>query len=318
MNINSIVDPEYKSKLFKKKNNLISKDGKIYKIINNIPRFVKVDNYAKNFGLQWRKFYKIQLDSYTKTNISEARVLKIFKNDLKKLKKKNILEAGSGAGRFTEIFLKYGGKVDSFDYSQSVEANFKNNKSNNLTIVQADIRRVPFKNNFYDYIFCLGVLQHTPSTEESINSLWKNLKPGGKFFFDHYIFKWRTFLPPPIGQVLNIYRFFILLLPHDWRYRIVKHLVNFWFPIHWKFKNDKIIQKILRRLSPVIFHYGIYKLKTKEMYYKWSLLDTHDSTTDYFKNKITKEKILEILRKLRAKKIKISYGGNGIEVSCKK
>lgn len=318
MKLNTIIDPDSKLKLYKKKINLISKEGRIYRIIKNIPRFVKKDNYAKDFGFQWKKFSKTQLDSHTGLSISEKRVQKIFKHNLKKLKKKKILEAGSGSGRFTEIFLKYKGLVDSFDYSNAVEANYKNNKNKNLTLVQADIRNIPFKNNYYDYVFCLGVLQHTPNTEESINSLWTMLKPDGELFIDHYIFKWRTSLPPPIGQALNIYRLFILFLPHSMRYKVVKSLVDFWFPIHWKLKNYRLIQKILRRISPVIFYYGVLKLKNKQMHYEWSLLDTHDSTTDTFKNKITKTKMLEILKKLGAKKIKISYGGNGIEVSCKK
>jgi ubiquinone/menaquinone biosynthesis C-methylase UbiE len=318
MKLNTIIDPDTKSKFYKKKNNLISKNGKIYRIIKNIPRFVKGDNYAKNFGFQWKKFSKTQLDSHTGLIISEKRVRKIFKKKLIKLKDKKILEAGSGSGRFTEIFLKYGGLVDSFDYSNAVEANYKNNKNKNLTLVQADIRNIPFKNNYYDYVFCLGVLQHTPNTEESINSLWIMLKPGGELFIDHYIFKWRTYLPPPIGQALNIYRFVILFLPHSVRFKLVKFFVDLWFPIHWKFKNFIFIQKILRRISPVIFYYGRLKLNNKQMYYKWSLLDTYDSTTDTFKNKITKTEILKILKKLSAKKIKISYGDNGIEVSCKK
>ena len=184
--------------------------------------------------------------------------------------------------------------------------------------MQADIRFIPFPQKYYDYVFCLGVLQHTPNTEESINNLWKMLKLGGKLYIDHYLFKWRTVLPPPFGQALNLYRFFILLLPQKKRYKVVRRLVNFWFPVHWRFRKNILMQKVLRRVSPVIFHYGQIKLKNKKMYYEWSLLDTHDSTTDKFKNLITKKKLLNIFTKLKAKNIKISYGGNGIELSCEK
>ena len=99
---------------------------------------------------------------------------------------KFILEAGSGAGRFTEILLKYGGIVHSFDYSMAVEANAKNNSGNDkLTLIQADIRNIPFEKETYDYVICLGVLQHTPDPNESIRSLWDMLKPGGKLVIDH-------------------------------------------------------------------------------------------------------------------------------------
>ena len=177
---------------------------------------------------------------------------------------------------------------------------------------------MPFKKNYYDFVVCLGVLQHTPSSEKSISYLWEKLKPGGKLVIDHYLFKLRTSLPPPFGQALNVYRFFILMLPLKKRFKIIKFLVNFWFPLHWRFKNYLIIQKILRRLSPVIFHYGTIKLKNKKYYYNWALLDTHDSLTDFYKHKLTKAKLLKILNKLKAKKINISYNGNGLEARCLK
>ena len=78
-----------------------------------------------------------------------------------------VLEVGSGAGRFTEILLKHGAIVHSIDYSNAVDANAINNGHHeNLTLVQADIRRIPFPKAIYDYVVCLGVIQHTPNSEE--------------------------------------------------------------------------------------------------------------------------------------------------------
>ena len=73
---------------------------------------------------------------------------------------------------------------------------------------------------------------------------------------------------------------------------------------------------MLRRLSPVIFHYEDLSLKDKEMYYEWSLLDTHDSTTDYFRHMKNSKQIKIILKSLGAKEIVINEAGNGIEASC--
>ena len=201
-------------------------------------------------------------------------------------------------------------------YSTAVEANALNNNNDNFILVQADIRKIPFQKNFYDFVICLGVLQHTPDPEESIRSLWKMLKPGGKLVIDHYLFKWRIFLPPPFGQALGIYRRLILFMPKKLRYQIVKKLVDFWFPFHWKFRNNKLITRVLRRLSPVIFHYENIKLKDKDMYYQWSLLDTHDSTTDDYKHLKKPEQIKKYLESLGAIDIKIIEDGNGIEANC--
>ena len=317
-NLDFLRDPEENLPIDIKDNEIISKSGNKYKIIDGIPRFVDVSNYSDNFGLQWKKFSKTQLDSYSGLKISEERMVRCLGIDPSLLKDKFILEAGSGAGRFTEILIKYEANVHSFDYSTAVEANAINNNDENLILAQADIRKIPFQKKFYDFVICLGVLQHTPDPDESIRSLWSMLKPGGKLILDHYLFKWRVFLPPPFGQALGIYRRLILFMPKKWRYNIVKKLVDFWFPFHWKFRNNYFITRVLRRLSPVIFHYENIKLKDKEMYYQWSLLDTHDSTTDDYKHLKKPEQIKKCLKSLGAIDIKITEAGNGIEANCTK
>ena len=103
------------------------------------------------------------------------------------------MKRGSGAGRFTEILLKHGAVVHSFDFSNAAEANRSNNgASDRLTLVQADIRAMPFQQGYYDYVICLGVIQHTPNSEESIHYLWQMVKPGGYLVIDHYLFKWQN------------------------------------------------------------------------------------------------------------------------------
>ena len=162
-------------------NKIISKSGKEYEIIDRIPRFVDRSNYSDDFGFQWKKFFKTQLDSYSGLTITEDRLKRCLGEPFQALENKLILEAGSGAGRFTEILLKFDANVHSFDYSSAVDANAMNNGSKErLTLVQADIRKIPFEKGKYDFVVCLGVLQHTPNPEESIKSLWDMLKPGGK------------------------------------------------------------------------------------------------------------------------------------------
>ena len=217
------------------------------RVVKGIPRFVDSDNYARNFGFQWNKFRKIQLDSFTGKPHSENRLTNCLGKNLTVLKSKKILEAGCGAGRFTEILLKYGGIVHAFDYSNAVEACMANNGSNpNVSIAQADIRSMPYKKNEYDYVFCMGVLQHTPSPEKSIRYLFEMVKPGGTLCIDHYLFKLRNILPPPIGVAEVVYRWFILRLPNRIRYRVVHKIVSFWFPIHWKFRKIRLIQQIIK------------------------------------------------------------------------
>ena len=57
---------------------LRSSSGNTYPIINGIPRFVKLENYATSFGIQWNRFSKTQLDSTTGCNYSRLR----FRNEV--------------------------------------------------------------------------------------------------------------------------------------------------------------------------------------------------------------------------------------------
>ena len=293
--------------------------GHLYSFVNNIPRFVKTDGYAANFGVQWLRFRKTQLDSYSGCLISHSRLSRCLNGHLDKLKGKLILEAGSGAGRFTEILVSSGAEVYSFDLSNAVEANYINNgQSKFLSLAQADIRHMPYKKHSFDYVLCLGVLQHTPNPEESILNLYEMLKPGGVLVFDHYIFKWRNVLPPPIGVASNFYRRLILLLPQKKRYKVVVVIVKFFFPVHWYFRNSLFLQRVLRRFSPLIFYFGTFELRSKKDYFEWSLLDTHDCLTDFYRHHRTVNHIRRYLFALGAENICVREGGNGIEAFCQK
>lgn len=274
-----------------------------YPVLANIPRFVNEYNYADDFGFQWKKFRKTQLDSFSGLTISEDRLRRVLNFPLKDLKDLKVLEVGSGAGRFTEILIKYGANLKSFDLSLAVEANKINNPS--VDICQADIMHMPYKKNYFDLILCIGVLQHTPSPEKSLAKLIKVLKPKGLLAIDHYRRKWRNLLPPPIGVATIIYRPIILLIPIKNRFKVVNRIYDFWFPIHWKFKDSLFLQRLLRRISPVHFYYPSLNLKNKIMYYEWGLLDTHDSLTDVYKHHRNIEQIRNCLKQNNCKNINL-------------
>ena len=283
-------------------------------IVKGIPRHVTADNYANDFGQQWNLFPKTQLDSHSGLSITEERLARCFRGELGGIKGKLVLEAGSGAGRFTEILLKHDATVHSFDYSNAVEANDINNgRHPNLTLAQADIRDMPFPKGGYEYVVCLGVLQHTPSPEESIAKLWEMVKPGGRLIFDHYRYVWKFQLPPPFGSAGIVYRWLALKLPARKRFPFIKRMVDFWFPVHWRFRDSLLAQRVIRRFSPVHFYYPDLPLKDRQMFYEWALLDTHDSTTDYYKHLRCPEQIRATLERLGAIDIQVTLGGNGIE-----
>ena len=286
-----------------------------------IPFFSQNDNYVQSFGDQWNRYRTLQLDSVSGVDLSRLRLERCLGFSLESIAGLTVLEAGSGAGRFTEHLSKYCKELYSFDLSSAVFANALNSvRFDNLTLVQADILAMPFRKESFDIVICLGVLQHTPSTVDSIEALWEMVSPGGRLVFDHYIYTLGNVLPPPIGRASYVYRRLFLLLPRYWRNPLVKAIVDFWFPIHWMLREFHFLDRFLSRLSPVFFYYNNKDvgLPSKKAYYEWELLDTHDALTDEYKRFVKPKFLYDIVVGLGASEISLSKSGNGIEVSCKK
>jgi 2-polyprenyl-3-methyl-5-hydroxy-6-metoxy-1,4-benzoquinol methylase len=312
------IDPE-KKKILRRLNNFFLNENKKFKIIKKIPRFVEIDSYCDRFGFQWKKWGRIHYDSYTKIPLSKNELEMTLGKNLKTLKGKYVLEAGCGGGRFTEVLVNNKAIVDSFDYSTAVEANYKfNGKKKNLRVFQADILNLPLKNDTYDYVICLHVVQHTPNPTQSIKELYSKVKPGGTLIFDQYKFKFFKSLPTPIGGGGVVYRWLWKLLPKDMQSRLAIKVVNFFWPIHWKFKDSKIVQFILFRIAPIRFYYPWLPLKTKKQHFEWSMSDTHDGLCDVYKYYGWKSSIIKLLKELEAVNIKVWYGGNGVVARCEK
>jgi SAM-dependent methyltransferase len=160
--------------------------GATHPIVAFIPRFVGSESYAANFGFQWNAYTDTQIDSRLGQPMSDERFYGTT-DWPREMEGELILEAGSGAGRFTEVMLASGATVVSFDLSSAVEANYRvNGSSPRCLIVQAGILSPPFREGIFDRVLCMGVLQHTPSPEESFRSLPRFAKPGGAIAIDIY------------------------------------------------------------------------------------------------------------------------------------
>ena len=74
MNFNNFTEPGTSKKLDHDSDILVEIKNLKQKNERIIPRFVQSENYAKAFGMQWNKFKKTQLDSFTKQPISYNRL----------------------------------------------------------------------------------------------------------------------------------------------------------------------------------------------------------------------------------------------------
>jgi SAM-dependent methyltransferase len=87
---------------------------------------------------------------------------------------------GGGMGRFAEVATRWGANVVGIDLSLASEVAAKNLAERDATIFQADVFKLPFAAESFDYIYSIGVLHHTPDCERAFKSLPGLLKPGGR------------------------------------------------------------------------------------------------------------------------------------------
>ena len=301
---------------------LTSKNGVSYPIIKGIPRILNdFNNYSSAFGEQWTKWRKTQLDTYTNTTITRDRLFRCLgKNIIYQLKNSkdiiHVLEVGCGAGRFTEILLEFPSiKLTSIDLSSAVEANLLNFPQNSHhRIIQTDLMELPFKSMQYDIVICLGVIQHTPNPEKTIKKLYKQVKFEGNLVIDHY-----TFDMSRLTKITSIIlRPLIKRLSSKKRMKTIKFLVDIFFPLHRLIRNFPLLQKIFSRISPIITYFHIYPELNDNLQKEWSMLDTHDGLTDWYKHLRSRRQIKKTLENINSTSIEVNLGGNGIEARCKR
>lgn len=295
---------------------LMCSRGCRHAVVNGIPRFVASDNYAAGFGLQWKAFRKTQLDSYTGTTVSRDRLARCLGGSLDVLQERTVLEVGCGAGRFTELMLNAGARVCACDLSNAVEANYENcHHSPNYFVCQADVRSLPFAEAAFDFVVCLGVIQHTPQPEETIRILAGYLKPGGTLVIDHYSYDYPQTAPR------RILRRLLLVLPARIAKPLALALARMLLPLHklgWSEKRGRWrVRKFLQRFSPVVDYYESYPLLGHKMLAEWSVLDTHDTLTDYYKHLRSVEEIDACLASCGLIDLTVYYGGNGVEARAR-
>jgi SAM-dependent methyltransferase len=274
---------------------LKTEDGNFKYIIKDfIPRFVPESNYADNFGFQWNKFRNTQLDSYSNVTISNDRFWNSTSWLKSDLKDKWVLDCGCGAGRFAEIALAAGANVVALDYSSAVDACLMNLKHyNNLYVIQGDIYQLPFEMNSFDYVYSLGVLQHTPNVKDAFMAVSKQVKPGGYFCVDFYEKNFKSKLLPkfwlrPITKRIEKKHLF----------RILEITTPFLFNLSETLNKIPLIGVYLKRIIPVANYSGILPLNNKQLK-EWALLDTFDWLGPEYDNPQNKKTLLKWCREAK-------------------
>jgi SAM-dependent methyltransferase len=154
--------------------------GRVFPLVDGVVRFVPTEGYAGNFGFQWQKYSRTQLDNEN-NHLSEETFRRKTGFTPQDLSGKLVLDVGCGMGGFAEVASRWGARVVGIDLSVAAEVAARNLADRDqVRIFQADLFALPFAPESFDFIYSIGVLHHTPNCEQAFKGLVPLLKPGGR------------------------------------------------------------------------------------------------------------------------------------------
>lgn len=149
---------------------------------NNIESFITKNdtnldqNTVTSFGEEWLKF-----NAFTPEEISVAgnQYFDIVDESILN-KNTTVLDLGCGSGRWTKFVARKVKLVEAVDPSNAVfSAHHITKNEKNVRVTQGSVSNIPFNDNTFDFVICLGVLHHIPNTQQALIDVVKKLKKGG-------------------------------------------------------------------------------------------------------------------------------------------
>ena len=131
---------------------------------------------------------------------------------------KSILDVGCGRGYYIKLLslLKFPKKIVGVDIKTSYlsKAREITKHDKRVSVQQASIYELPFKNNSFDAVICSEILEHLDNEAAALKEIYRILRPQGVFLISvphqHFPFLW-----DPLNWVLM--RFFHTHIPkHIW------------------------------------------------------------------------------------------------------
>ena len=252
--------------------------NRTWPIHNFIPRFITGCDYTRSFGYQWARYRRTQLDRFNGTMLTRDRFQRETGWTVPELQKKRVLDAGCGAGRYSQVMLDAGARVCAVDSATAVDACWRNlGPHPNLLVVQADLHSLPFARSYFDKVFCYGVLHHTPDAERVFKSLLPALKSGGEIFVSVYA-KYR-------GVVWSKSKYWwrpvAKRLPPALLARLVEWYVPRWLPVDTALRRIPWFGRFLSAIVPCWNYTGVFPLTSGQIR-DWAILDTFDALSAWY------------------------------------
>lgn len=244
---------------------------------------------VNSFSSEWKKFNR-----FSEEEIKSAgdQYFDIVTSEMLN-KNSSVLDVGCGSGRWTRYAADKAGFVEGIDLIESIDTAVELNlDKKNVRISQASVNNIPFADNSFDFVFCLGVLHHLPNTEEALNNVIKKLKTGGHcLIYLYYKIEESSFFIRTLFLMANFVRIIVSRLP-DWLKLPICDLIA--FAVYLPFV---LITKFVLAVSP---NSGLYKNIPLYYYADKSFKIIRNDSLDRFGTTIEKrfsKKEIEVMMK---------------------
>ncbi len=128
--------------------------------------------------------------------------------------------------------------------------NLKNLK--NVKFKKTNLKRIYFKENYFDFIFCNGILSHLDNWKKILNEFYRVLKPQGKLWINVFGYSKFRRIPENINRKFNEndkQNINKILTIEKWNIQKIKYIENMFF---WKKRilfKKKILEKNLKKIG---------------------------------------------------------------------
>ena len=183
---------------------------------------------VEGFGEEWDKFTQQALSDRERAQVF-AKYFSLI--DWTK-KPKKALDMGCGSGRWDVLVAPLVDELVAADASpQALRVAEHNLRAANVSFIQCTPDTLPFPDEYFDFIFSLGVLHHLPDTQAAIKSLASKLAAGGRLLlYLYYAFDNRPAWFREIWKLTDILRRCVSRLPFFPRYVLSQIIAVF---VYW-------------------------------------------------------------------------------------